>query len=265
MEVAAATPIPPTATRDFDLLVLDADGLRNDRIEQMAKWLDERGGIPLLVIADDDALSSLRMPSHSRADFICSGASETELEVRVRRLLGDEDAFSVDDVLRIDNLVINLATYQVYLDDEPVDLTLMEYSLLSFLATHPNPRLQSRGAAASRMGVRVLRRHPYRRRAHPPHPVQGGAPDRRAHHHGPRGRVPVQELTRTGALRAPSFCSALSRRRRPARIDGGSARSTASIPSARRRLRLQGPLAARRTGPSGQPFHAGPLSALKRN
>ena len=104
----------------------------------MAKWLDERGGIPLLVIVDDDALSSLRMPSHSCADFICSGASETELEVRVRRLLGDEDAFSVDDVLRIDNLVINLATYQVYLDESPVDLTLMEYSLLSFLATHPN-------------------------------------------------------------------------------------------------------------------------------
>ena len=35
-------------------------------------------------------------------------------------------------------MTINLATYQVYLDDEPVDLTLMEYSLLSFLATHPN-------------------------------------------------------------------------------------------------------------------------------
>lgn len=138
VEVAAATPDSPTATRDFDLLILDADGLRNDRIEQMAKWLDERGGIPLLVIVDDDALSSLRMPSHSRADFICSGASETELEVRVRRLLGDEDAFSVDGVLRIDNLVINLATYQVYLDESPVDLTLMEYSLLSFLATHPN-------------------------------------------------------------------------------------------------------------------------------
>ena len=40
--------------------------------------------------------------------------------------------------MHIDNLVINLATYQVYLDGEPVDLTLMEYSLLSFLAMHPN-------------------------------------------------------------------------------------------------------------------------------
>ena len=38
----------------------------------------------------------------------------------------------------MDNMTINLATYQVYIDDKPVDLTLMEYSLLSFLATHPN-------------------------------------------------------------------------------------------------------------------------------
>ena len=43
-----------------------------------------------------------------------------------------------DEILHVDSMTINLATYQVYLDDEPVDLTLMEYSLLSFLATHPN-------------------------------------------------------------------------------------------------------------------------------
>lgn len=138
VDVNMATPDSPTTAHDFDLLILDADGIRNDRIEQIAKWLDDRGNIPMLLIVEDSVLATLRMPSHARADFICSTASTTELEVRVRRLLGDEDAVSVDDVLKIDNLVINLATYQVYLDDEPVDLTLMEYSLLSFLASHPN-------------------------------------------------------------------------------------------------------------------------------
>ena len=138
VEVSLATPDSSTAAHDFDLLVLDADGIRNDRIEQIVKWLEGRGSIPILVIADEETLPGLRLPAHSRSDFISSGASDVELEVRARRLLGDEDAFAVDDVLHIDNLVINLATYQVYLDDEPVDLTLMEYSLLSFLATHPN-------------------------------------------------------------------------------------------------------------------------------
>ena len=138
IEVSLATPDSPTAAHDFSLLLLDADGVRNDRIEQIGKWLDDRGGIPMLLIVDDESLAGLRMPPHARCDFVCPSATPAELEARVRRLLGDEESFAVDDVLRIDNLVINLATYQVYLDDEPVDLTLMEYSLLSFLATHPN-------------------------------------------------------------------------------------------------------------------------------
>ncbi len=138
VEVNLATPDSPNATHDFDLLLLDADGVRNDRIEQISKWLDNRGNIPMLVIVDADALPGLRLPAHSRSDFICATASPTELEVRTRRLLGQEDSFAVDDILHVDNMVINLATYQVYLDEEPVDLTLMEYSLLSFLATHPN-------------------------------------------------------------------------------------------------------------------------------
>ena len=83
-------------------------------------------------------LSSLRLPGSSRADFICSGASASELEVRARRLLGEDDPFAGDECVSVDGMTINLATYQVSLDGEPVDLTLMEYSLLSFLVTHPN-------------------------------------------------------------------------------------------------------------------------------
>lgn len=137
-EVFVATPDSPTATHDFDLLILDADGIRNDRIDQIAKWLEDRGGIPMLLIVNEDNLGTLRMPTHARADFICPSAKPVELEARARRLMGDDDSLSVDEVLKIDNLLINLATYQVYLEEEPVDLTLMEYSLLAFLATHPN-------------------------------------------------------------------------------------------------------------------------------
>ena len=112
VEVSLATPDSPTAAHDFDLLILDSDGIRSDRIDQIAKWLDDRGGVPMLVIVDDEALGTLRLPNHAHADFVCPTATP--------------------------NLEINLATYQVTLDNEPIDLTLMEYSLLSFLATHPN-------------------------------------------------------------------------------------------------------------------------------
>ena len=137
-EVNLATPDSPTAAHDFDLLILDADGIRNDRIEQIAKWLDDRGNIPMLLIVDDEGLGSLRMPNHAHADFICPTATSNELKARVQRLLGEEETVAADDILHVDNLEINLATYQVTLDGEPIDLTLMEYSLLSFLASHPN-------------------------------------------------------------------------------------------------------------------------------
>ena len=147
VEVSLATPDSPTAAHDFDLLILDSDGIRSDRIDQIAKWLDDRGGVPMLVIVDDEALGSfelrhqrgtLRLPNHAHADFVCPTATPNELKARAQRLMGEEETVTADDVLNIDNLEINLATYQVTLDDEPIDLTLMEYSLLSFLATHPN-------------------------------------------------------------------------------------------------------------------------------
>ena len=138
VEVHVATPDSPAAAHDFDLLVLDADSVRPDRVDAMAKWLESRGGAPMLLVVDEEDIAEMRLPSRVRSDFICSGAGDAELEVRARQLLGECEAVPVDEVLTVDNLTINLATYQVSLDGEPVDLTLMEYSLLSFLATHPN-------------------------------------------------------------------------------------------------------------------------------
>ena len=45
---------------------------------------------------------------------------------------------------------INLATYQVKVGDDPIDLTYMEYELLSFLVTHPD-RIYSREVLLSQV------------------------------------------------------------------------------------------------------------------
>ena len=109
------------------------------------------------MIVDDEALGTLRLPNHAHADFVCPAATPNELKARAQRLMGEEETVTADDVLNIDNLEINLATYQVTLDDEPIDLTLMEYSLLSFLATHPN-RAYSREVLLHRVwGFRRIR------------------------------------------------------------------------------------------------------------
>jgi len=123
---------------EFDLVVLDQRDFPTSDLETIDAYVVENGFIPVLVIIDEDQLSQLRLPAQGRNDFILFSASLAELEVRVSQLLWPGVESSPADLVTIDNMTINLATYQVYIDDKPVDLTLMEYSLLSFLATHPS-------------------------------------------------------------------------------------------------------------------------------
>ena len=99
---------------EFDLVILDGEGM------------------------SQDLLNALHMPTQGNNDFILSTAGAAEFELRCTLLLWPGEESAPADIVTIDNMTINLATYQVYIDEQPVDLTLMEYSLLSFLATHPS-------------------------------------------------------------------------------------------------------------------------------
>jgi DNA-binding response OmpR family regulator len=55
-----------------------------------------------------------------------------------------------DEIVRVGSLELNLATYQVTIDAEPVDFTYMEYELLKFLVTHPG-RVFTRESLLSRV------------------------------------------------------------------------------------------------------------------
>ena len=123
---------------DFDLVTLDLAGVTEDLISRADTYAVDNGCIPQLLVVDEERLSAFHMPIQGHNDFVLSSAGQAEFEVRMTQLLwpGEENAPS--DIVAIDNMTINLATYQVDIDDKPVDLTLMEYSLLSFLATHPS-------------------------------------------------------------------------------------------------------------------------------
>lgn len=144
LDVSIALATPDTFSQaissghEFDLVILDTNGLDEDTLNGVDSYVAENGFIPILIIQDEDKLANLRMPVQGRNDFILSSAGETELEVRCSLLLWPGEESAPADIVTVDNMTINLATYQVYIDNEPVDLTLMEYSLLSFLATHPS-------------------------------------------------------------------------------------------------------------------------------
>ena len=116
---------------EFDLVILDGEGMSQDILNAVDSFVAENGFIPMLLVQDPDKLSTLHMPTQGSNDFILSTAGAAEFELRSTLLLWPGEESAPADLVTVDNMTINLATYQVYIDEEPVDLTLMEYSLLS--------------------------------------------------------------------------------------------------------------------------------------
>ena len=123
---------------EFDLVILDSEGISQETLNAVDSFVADNGFIPMLLVQDAEKLSSLHMPTQGKNDFIVSAATVSEFEMRCTLLLWPGEESAPADIVSVDNMTINLATFQVYIDDKPVDLTLMEYSLLSFLATHPS-------------------------------------------------------------------------------------------------------------------------------
>ncbi|MBO4352608.1 MAG: winged helix-turn-helix domain-containing protein [Eggerthellaceae bacterium] len=125
-----------SATASCDLIIFEARGSAVDSAEEVIAIADEKG-CPILVIVNEDDASNLALPTGAPSDFVVHGASATECAARVKRLLQDEEFVGSSDVIVVDHMTINLATYQVLVSGEPVDFTYLEYALLSFLVRHP--------------------------------------------------------------------------------------------------------------------------------
>ena len=127
----------PAAAADADLVIYHVQASRADRVADFEKNMSQATQASVLLLVDDEAIKLLRMPSHINADFVMDTASDDELAVRVRCLLWPGEETSTSDFITMGAMTINLSTYQVQVDGEPVDFTFLEYALLAFLVTHP--------------------------------------------------------------------------------------------------------------------------------
>lgn len=127
----------PSAAKDCDLVVYRITANTADKVADFERGMTQAGQSSALLLVDDDALKLLRMPSHLNADFVLEGASEDEIIVRLRHLLWPGEETSTSDFITMGSMTVNLSTYQVQVDGEPIDFTFLEYALLAFLVTHP--------------------------------------------------------------------------------------------------------------------------------
>ncbi|HZS41551.1 MAG TPA: response regulator transcription factor [Polyangia bacterium] len=117
-------------------VVLDA----RDRLESAyacLKALRERA--PLAQVPALIAVTVARLPSldfRAADDFFLVPVVPAELYARLRQLDWRLASFNADERLKVDDLHIDLAGYEVHLRDRKLELTHQEFELLKFLAQH---------------------------------------------------------------------------------------------------------------------------------
>ena len=126
-----------TENRHVSLLVFDATTMQVAAIPQLAQLLMESACAALLLILDKEQLPFYQAPSQLPCDFVLPGASFEECNVRVQQLLSKQESVATSEIITVDGMEVNLSTYQVSVNDEPIDFTYLEYALLAFLITHP--------------------------------------------------------------------------------------------------------------------------------
>lgn len=133
-----------------DLIIYEARSGVLACMQQLEQVLRDEVSASLLVIVNEDQLSDFRLPAHVKGDFVVQGAGPAECAARIRQLLWPGTESSSTDLITLDAMTINLATYQVTVAGEPLDFTYLEYALLAFLVTHPG-RTYSRDALLRRV------------------------------------------------------------------------------------------------------------------
>ena len=120
-----------------DMVLLDG-GRSPDALTQIVEHAAANGAdLRLLAVIEPEALSGIRLPVRVESDFFVRGASSDELAARARALLWPGEEATDQELVRVGDLTLNLATYQAYLHGTPIDFTYLEYALFAFLVTHP--------------------------------------------------------------------------------------------------------------------------------
>lgn len=99
--------------------------------------------VPVIMLASAEEVSHLHFNAHLH-DFITLPTTLPELEARIRFALWKTQGSTASrDQIDLNGLRMNLATYEIWANNRPVELTYKEFELLKFLVTHPR-RVYSR-------------------------------------------------------------------------------------------------------------------------
>lgn len=92
--------------------------------------------VPIILLARANEVSRIRF-GPSLHDFITLPSTPIELDTRLRfALWKTQGARAPRDQMQLDGLRMNMATYEVWVDNRKLDLTYKEFELLKFFVAH---------------------------------------------------------------------------------------------------------------------------------
>ena len=140
------------STARFDLFGLDEEEVSakppvavvveaGDDVQRAQKTIQKlRDGGPLVEVPILVAVTVARLPALDFSigfdDFVLMPIVPAELYARIRQLDWKSATFGSDEVIKIDDLLIDIAGYEARIGGRRIDLTHQEFELLRFLAQH---------------------------------------------------------------------------------------------------------------------------------
>jgi len=116
----------------LDLQLPDADGL------DLCRAIRERSRLPIVIVtARDEEIDRIIGLELGADDYVTKPFSPRELVARVRAVLRRAEPDAADGPVVVGDIVLEHGARTVSVGGSPVELTGMEYDLLSFLFAHP--------------------------------------------------------------------------------------------------------------------------------
>ncbi len=92
---------------------------------------------PIILVARSEEVARIRF-GPGLNDFLTLPTNAAELDTRIRfALWKTQGARAPREQVQLEGLKLNLATYEVYVDNHRIDLTYKEFELLKFFVNHP--------------------------------------------------------------------------------------------------------------------------------
>jgi len=120
-----------------DILLVEADEQWPEHeMRELIQRLEKERRLPVIALVPREMLGIID-GQFNADDFITSPYDDRELVLRIKRLLHRNVNADSNEVIRRNGLVINLATYEVAVDGQVIELTFKEYEMLKLLASEP--------------------------------------------------------------------------------------------------------------------------------